>query len=68
MERGQRLLRFGEKATIDRDILNLPEIIIEKQDLDVERLLHPIFNMIWNACGYEKSLNYDDNNKRIGPK
>lgn len=68
MELGRQLLRLGERATIDRDILNLPEIIIEKQDLDIEYLLHPIFNMIWNACGYEKSFSYDDNNNRVGPK
>ena len=44
---------------IDRDIIQIPEIIIEVFNFDVPALLKPIFDSIWNACGFEKSLNYN---------
>jgi len=51
---------------IDKDILFLPEIVIENFDNDIPMLMKKIcFDAIWNACGFEKSLNYDENNKRI---
>lgn len=48
-----------EHYEIDRDILLLPESIIESYDVDPKNVLKPIFDLIWNACGYEKSLNFD---------
>lgn len=46
--------------TIDRDILLLPEIIIESYDVSAEKKLRPMFDSIWNACGFPRSLNYND--------
>jgi len=50
---------------IDKDILSLPEIVIENFDVDIPVLMKLCFDAVWNACGFEKSLNYDENNKRI---
>lgn len=48
---------------IDRDILNLPEIIVESYEEKAEQILKPCFNSIWNACGYPRDLNYNDEGK-----
>ncbi|MBF8303760.1 MAG: Divergent domain protein [Dehalococcoidia bacterium] len=52
-----------EVHTIDRDVLLLPEIVIESYDDIAEDVLRPCFNSIWNACGFPRSLNYDDTGK-----
>ena len=51
---------FTESHTIDREILQLPEIIIESYDASAEKVLKPCFDSIWNACGFPISLNYND--------
>lgn len=45
---------------IDRDDLLLPEVFIEDAGFESSRLLQPVFDIVWNAAGYERSLNYDD--------
>ena len=52
--------RVREVHTIDRDILQLPEIIVESYDVRAEDVLKPCFDSIWNACGFPRSLNYND--------
>jgi len=52
-----------ETQTIDRDVLMLPEIIINSYDVDVKDALRPCLDSVWNACGYPRSLNYDDKGK-----
>ncbi|MFC1931249.1 helix-turn-helix domain-containing protein [Chloroflexota bacterium] len=51
---------FEEIHTIDRDILQLPEVTIESYDVSAEKVLKPSFDSIWNACGFPRSLNYND--------
>jgi hypothetical protein len=52
---------FEEKGSgIDREILQLPEVIIDTYTLKAESILKPIFDTIWNSCGFRRSLNYDD--------
>ena len=48
-----------EPMPIDRDTLILPEVLLEEYGLDVARSLRPIFDAVWNACGYTCSGNYD---------
>jgi len=54
----------NEPYPIDRDIVMVPEIIIEKIDFDPSITLKPIFDCIWNACGYRGSFNYDREGNR----
>ena len=54
----------NSRRIIDRADLILPEMIIEEADFDAATVLQPVFDMIWNAAGYEKSENYDENGKR----
>ena len=61
------MITFGEEIhTIDRDILCLPEILIESYDIDTRIVLKPCFDSVWNACGYAKSQLYDKNGKWKG--
>jgi hypothetical protein len=51
---------FTKSHTIDRDIMLLPEIIVESYEVNAEKVLKPSFDTIWNACGFPRSLNYND--------
>ena len=51
---------IDEFYPIDRDILQLPEVVIENYDGSVAKLLKPCFDSVWNACGFRESLYYDD--------
>jgi len=53
------LRRIGDYI-IDRDVLFLPEAVIESYDVEAKDVLRPCFDSIWNACGFPRSLNYDD--------
>jgi len=52
---------------IDRDVLLIPEVLVESYNVFAEDVLKPCFDSIWNACGYQKSFNYDGN-KWVGRK
>ena len=51
---------------IDRNKLFIPDIYIEDFSIKTEKILHPIFDAIWNACGYTKCPAYNDNSDYIG--
>jgi len=57
---------FGDGHAIDRDILLLPEIVIDNYDFNTEAILKPCFDLIWNACGFSKSFNYDKDGNWVG--
>lgn len=50
----------NEGHLIDRELLLLPEIIIDNYDDEAKNILKPLFNLIWNACGYPRSLNFNE--------
>ena len=50
-----------EGQPIDRDVLINPEIIIEQFEGEKSQILRPIFDMVWNAAGWPRSMNYDEN-------
>lgn len=52
--------RSNKNRKIDRDILLLPEIILENNDKPLELVLKPCFDTIWNSCGFKGSINYDN--------
>lgn len=45
---------------INRDHLLTREILIESLDERPETILRPLFDQVWNACGWEQSINYDN--------
>lgn len=44
---------------IDRNNLLMPEVMIENFDFEPSKVMKPIFDAVWNACGYAGSQNYD---------
>lgn len=55
---------WGEnRYPIDRDALLLPEIVIEGFDVDLSEVMRPVFDSVWNAAGWPKSMNYDESGK-----
>lgn len=53
---------------IDKDILCINNIYLDDFNKNNEEILKPIFDSIWNACGYERCLAYDENGNYIGLK
>lgn len=51
---------YTESHKIDRDILLLPEIILENYESEASQILKPIFDSVWNACGFQRSFNYNE--------
>jgi hypothetical protein len=50
---------------IDRDALLLPKIILEKFDCNPSEVMRPIFDAIWNAAGWPRSMHYNENGERV---
>ena len=48
-----------------QDDLLLAEIVIEQAGFDSAAALRPIFDMLWNAFGYERCNGYDEQGKWI---
>ena len=53
-------ISFVDSYPIDREILVLPDIVIEDYPDCIASTLKPVFDTIWNACGFPRSLNYND--------
>ena len=49
---------------IDRDALVLPEVMIETFECDPADVMKPLFDVIWNAAGLQRCMNYDETGKR----
>src|SRR5207248_8818353 len=67
--KGYRLIKnenygYSEGRQIDRDDLLIPALKQESFDADPEYLLRPIFDRMWNAAGFRRSMNYNENGER----
>ncbi len=51
--------RFWDPMQIDRDNLIIYEVRVEDSDFIPSVVLHPIFDIVWNAAGYDCSESYD---------
>ena len=47
-------------CSINRDVLPIPEVYIEDSHINFHSILRPIFDSLWNTCGYERCLHYDN--------
>jgi hypothetical protein len=57
--------RYSTIRPIDRNVLILPELVIEEYGQDVATILRPAFDALWQASGFLRSGNYDDNGKWV---
>jgi hypothetical protein len=44
---------------IDRSDLILPEVVIDEIDASPSSIWKPTFDLIWQSCGFERSVNFD---------
>ena len=52
---------YGHRTQpIDRDNLLTEEILIESLPARADAILRPLFDQIWNACGWYGSINYNE--------
>ena len=56
---------MNNSEPIDRDELVFPDVLIEEYaqvsgPQAAAKILRPIFDAVWNSCGFERSFNYDD--------
>ena len=60
---------IDQGKVLDRDLVLIPEIMIDDQIKNLPATFKPVFDIIWNAFGYERSSNYDEaGNWRYGKK
>jgi hypothetical protein len=50
---------------IDKDTIVLPESVVEDLSIPVGKVLRPLFDVVWNACGLPRSENFDSDGNWI---
>lgn len=45
---------------IDRDVIVLPDVLIEELKCDVPAILRPVLDALWNASGFPGSPHFDE--------
>lgn len=56
-----RILAFEYNARpVDRADLLIPDILVGDFSADLPQILRSMFDIVWNSCGYPRSLNYDE--------
>ncbi|MDJ0733272.1 MAG: ATP-binding protein [Nostocaceae cyanobacterium] len=59
MPRSQIDALLNKIHKIDRDVLILPEVLVESYDVVPSQILKPCFDAMWNAAGFRGSPNYN---------
>jgi hypothetical protein len=49
-----------QKKSIDKNLLLVPDILIESYESNLPLLLKPAFDSVWNAAGLPHSMHYDE--------
>ncbi len=60
--------RSSDKRKVTMDNLLFPPLMIPDGNVDAEKVLHPVFDWVWNSAGYPSCLNYDKEGNWIGDK
>ena len=55
----------NEGNRLQQDTLILPTVVIQARGQKTEQVLRPVFDMVWNAFGFVRSFNYDNENNRV---
>jgi hypothetical protein len=55
----------GQEGAIARDSLTMPEALIDEFDCDLATKMKPVFDAVWNAAGWPRSMNYDEEGRWI---
>lgn len=54
-----------EQDTFDRDVALIPELIVQDLSEQTDRMLKPLFDVMWNGGGWARSPWYDANGDRV---
>jgi hypothetical protein len=57
---------FYNGHPIDRDTLIVPEVMVENFGFDPAAALRPAFDAVWNAAGWPRSINYNNEGNWVG--
>ena len=52
-------LDLSDRYPIDRDVLELPPIVLQEFGVDVASALKPALDAVWHSCGFPASQNFD---------
>ena len=72
---GVRGCRFGvgreywtsdDAQVLRQETMILPEVVIQNRDDQPHEVLRPVFDTVWNAFGFRRSDNYDEQGNWIG--
>ena len=55
-----------DKSVIDRDLVMVPDVILEDFSMETTAILRPILNSLWNACGYISCPAYSETGEYVG--
>jgi len=55
--------RAPESHGFDRDVVRVPEIVVQDYEGEMGATLRPLFDAIWQAAGFAGSLNYDEHGR-----
>ena len=56
---------WGRSNPIDRNDLVIPELMLEELNDDPAKVMKPIFDAVWNASGWPRCMNYDNDGNRL---
>jgi hypothetical protein len=59
-------LHWYDSQPIDRNDLILPEVFVEDYSVLLNSAMKPAFYAVWNAAGWPKSMNYNEEGKWVG--
>ncbi|MDD2763907.1 MAG: ATP-binding protein [Opitutaceae bacterium] len=57
------IARLRSSVVIDRPHLLLPEVAVESEATSLDEIVRPIFDLVWNACGFFNSPNFGPDGK-----
>ena len=57
-----------ESGIFDRDILAFPDIEMDSERSDLMQQLRPLFNMVWQAAGFNGSPNFNNSGDWVPPR
>jgi len=58
---------FGPAGTFSREVVVVPDVVVDDLSNEADALLHPLFNYVWNGGGWEESPNYREGRWRDTP-
>ena len=56
---------YRQHGTFDRDVVLVPDVVVDDFRCDVRATLRPALDALWQAAGLERCFSYDENGQWI---